>query len=132
MLISVKQDKKNDKEVEADEEAEDVKGGRQWSRSAPSPPEEAGETGSSYLGGGTGSSYLAGGTGSSYLGSGTGSSYLGSGTGSSDLAGGTGSNYLGGGTGSSYLVSSPASRRACSSAHLHLLLVLLIRTIVQA
>ncbi len=104
MLISVKQDKKNDKEVEADEEAEDVKGGRQWSRSAPSPPEEAGGSGSSYLGSGTGSSYLADGTGSSYLGS---------------------------GTGSSYLVSSPASRRACSSAHLLLLLVLLIRTMVQ-
>jgi hypothetical protein len=89
----VKQDKK--KEVEADEEDEDVKGGRQWSRSAPSPPEE---------GGGTGSSYLEDKTGSSFLGS---------------------------GTGSSYLVSSPASLRACSSAHLLLLLVLLIRTIVQ-
>jgi Ca2+-binding RTX toxin-like protein len=97
----MKQDKK--KEVEADEGDEDVKGGRQWSRSAPSPPEE-----------GTGSSYLEGGTGSSYL------------------EGGTGSSYLGSGTGSSYLVSSPASRWACSSAHLLLLLVLLIRTIVQA
>ncbi len=54
------------------------------------------------------------------------------GTGSSYLEGGTGSSYLGSGTGSSYLVSSPASNRACSAAHLLLLLVLLIRTIVQA